>query len=306
MNEGVNIINVIVYYPNERFINSIKEIYSTLALDYKLFATYDVDQLNKLIDSKDKSIVFIPKEFKLSRTVSKVVSLSEERESGGLYLYQPGINFLKSVSDYTENDSEKNIINILIPSGFNNDLKIIGNITSRLSSEGKRSLIVDTNPCRDMKVSNWDYISKEILNGKLGLADMPYIDDEKCHYLKPFNSIKDYYSNCIVYGKLLESLRDIDGIDYIFFVHYLNDYNVASDIEKYSKVNIIMSYGDSCDIRLKESELNNRYSRKFLELLDINTVNQSVEICSSDNLWNSSKKHYREFELYIYEEVNRC
>jgi len=295
-----------VYYPNERFINSLKEIYSTLTLDYKLYVTYEEKKLEKLIESESKSVVFVPRDFKLYGKVEKVVNLSEERDEVGLYIYQPGISFLKSVSDYTQRKLEKNIINILIPTGFNSDLKIVSNVIEALSVDGSRSLVIDTNPCRVMRESNWDYSTKEILNNRLNLSDIPYIDDEKYYYIKPFNSFKDYYLNCSVYGKLLESLRNLDGVDYIFFIHYLNDYKALPEIEKQSKLNIIMTYGDDSDKCINESDLNNTYSRKFLELIDSDITDSNINIASSNNLWSSSKIHYKEFELSLFEEVSRC
>lgn len=295
-----------MYYPNERFINSLKEIYSTLTLDYKLYVTYEENQLEKLIESEGKSVVFVPQNFKLYGKVEKVVNLSEERDEAGLYIYQPGISFLKSISDYTQMNLEKNIINILIPTGFNSDLNIVSNVIEALSVDGSRSLLIDTNPCRAVRKSNWDYLTKGILNKDLNLSDIPYIDDEKYYYIKPFNSFKDYYSNCSVYGKLLESLRDLDGIDYIFFMHYLNDYTALAEIEKQSKLNIIMTYGNDSDKCINESDLNNTYSRKFLELIDSVVEDSNIKIASSNNLWSSSKIHYKEFELSLFEEVSRC
>ncbi|MGB3368445.1 MAG: hypothetical protein WBA54_13200, partial [Acidaminobacteraceae bacterium] len=299
-------INVIVYYPNERFTNSLKELYSTLDLDYKLYVTYEEKTFEKLIESESKSVVFVTRDYKLYGKVEKVVYLSEERDEVGLYIYQPAISFLKSISDYTKKNLEKNIINILIPTGFNSDLKIVSSVIEDLSVDGSRTLLIDTNPCRDIHKSNWDFLTKEILNRDLNLSDIPYIDDENYYYIKPFNSFKDYYLNCNVYGKLLESLRELEGIDYIFFMHYLNDYKALAEIEKQAKLNIIMTYGNNSDKCINDSELDHIYSRKFFELIDCETRDSNVQIASSENLWASSKIHYKKFELSLLEEVSRC
>lgn len=260
----------------------------------------------RLIDLESNSIFFLPKDFVLEKKVGKIVYLCEERDELGLYLYQSGKSFLKSICDYIEKSVDINIINILMPTGFNNDLALMLSVIEKLNSRGNRSLIIDTNPCRFLYESNWDYSTKELLNNNLQISDIPYIKNGKYYYLKPFNSFRDYYENCSIYSKILDSIKTIDGVDYVFFLHYLSDYSCLGDIEKNSKSNIILTYGSKLD-NLKDSlDISNVYINNFIELVNDISSNTNTKVVSSEQVWASSKVHYREFELSIYEELIRC
>lgn len=303
----VIVINVIVYYPNERFISSLKELYSTLELDYILHATSDYKNLEKLIGLELGDIVFTPKDCDLKRNVEKRIFLSEDREETGLYIYQNATSFLKAISDYTISNSDKVVVNLLIPTGFNSDFELVSSAVEKLNESGIRSLILDTNPCRAIHESNWDYLTKEILNENISKNDIPYIDSRKCYYIKPFNSFKDYYINCSLYGNLISKLTNVEGIDYIFVLHYLNDFKSMAEIEKYSNVNIVLTYGAMSNKLISESDINQIYKRQFLELsCDDYTKDKNRILVSSDNTWNSLKNHYREFELSLFENISKC
>lgn len=199
---------------------------------------------------------------------------------------------------------EKNIINILIPTGFNSDLKIITGVINELNALAYKTLIVDTNPCRSLYESNWDYLCKELLGGKVSLNMIPYLEKQRYYYLKPFNSFKDYYLNSNLYPRVIDSLSDVEGVDYIFLLHYLNDYQVSEEILERSNFNFILTYGENSMESFKGIDSIENYRMKYLEARNPSLTDVGQRMVSSENIWDLLKLHYKDFELSIFDEVN--
>lgn len=225
------IINIVVYYDNKSFISSISDYINSHKLSIGIFPTDNWERAKESLKKDLKSILVCSKRC-TEKIENRVVYLVDNEKDDGIYIYQPCNMLIKDIEKIHHSFKEEvKVVSFLIPCGFDLDFDFISAIAKNISESGKKTVIIDTNPCRQYRRDEWDLKTKRIMDGNLSRGDLDYYDG--FYYIKPYSFYEDYYSQVIDLDAYIKKISNTGFFDSVLFINYMNkinDLSLAADI----------------------------------------------------------------------------